>query len=130
MAQLAPRDLNEAHVVTEFLARTNRKSSCRSTCYCSYTDAAAERGRSTASGANGRAHCCGNSTGAARTVLTGTDASLDEIAKNRAIQGTRSKGPGRIASLSEVELHVALLRRIGLCPGHAAHCRSGSSSSN
>ena len=107
MAQLAQRrDLNEPHVVTDFAARMGTLDGLNLLLLLTYADLNA-----VAPGvwSEWKSTLLWELYRRARTVLTGTDAPLDEIAKTARFKEHVVKALEGSLALSEVERHVALL---------------------
>jgi [protein-PII] uridylyltransferase len=107
MAQLAQRrDLNEPHVVTHFAARMGTLDALNMLLLLTYADLNA-----VAPGvwSEWKSTLLWELYQRARTVLTGTDAPLDEIAKTARFKEHVVKALEGSLALSEVERHVALL---------------------
>jgi [protein-PII] uridylyltransferase len=107
MAQLAQRrDLNEPHVVTDFAARMGTLDALNVLLLLTYADLNA-----VAPGvwSEWKSTLLWELYRRARTVLTGTDAPLDEIAETARFKEYVVKALEGSLALSEVERHVALL---------------------
>ena len=107
MAQLAQRrDLNEPHVVTDFAGQMGTLDSLNMLLLLTYSDLNA-----VAPGvwSEWKSTLLWELYRRARTVLTGTDAPLDEVAKTVRFKEQVAKALDGSLPLSEVERHVALL---------------------
>jgi [protein-PII] uridylyltransferase len=107
MAQVAQRrDLNEPHVVTDFAARMGTLDALNVLLLLTYADLNA-----VAPGvwSEWKSTLLWELYRRARTVLTGTDAPLDEIAKTARFKEHVVKALEGSLALSEVERHIALL---------------------
>jgi [protein-PII] uridylyltransferase len=107
MAQLAQRrDLNELHVVSDFAGQMGTLDSLNMLLLLTYSDLNA-----VAPGvwSEWKSTLLWELYRRARTVLTGTDAPLDEVAKTARFKEQVAKALDGSLPLSEVERHVALL---------------------